>query len=189
MPFELPALPYDTKALEPHLSRETVIRLHGQTQRACLTRLNRRVAGTPWAAASLEAILLGGEADIARQAAKAWALTFYWHSLSPQGGSPDAALIQAIEARWGSLAGLEQAFATAAGEAPDDGWIWLVRGPEGLAVLGSEAHQMPLTLGLTPLLVHHPAADPSAPTPLSSFWKLANWWFAAINFAGPTVPG
>lgn len=191
MPFELPALPYDTKALEPHLSREAVIQRHGQAQRACLARLNQLVADTPWAATSLEAIIIGAEGEVARQAAQAWALTFHWHSLSPRGGQPDDGLLQAIEARWGSLTGLKKAFTTSVVDAPAGGWAWLVRGPEGLAVLAGDAHSVPLNLGLTPLLVHHLATDPNtdAVAELSSFWELANWRFAATNFAGPAAPG
>lgn len=194
MPFELPALPYDTKALAPHLSRETVIQRHGQSQRACVARLNQLVAGTPWAAASLEAILLGAEGEIARQAAQAWAFTFHWHSLSPQGGAPDDVLSQAVAARWGGPAGLRQALATAASDAPPGGWVWLVRDAQGLAVMAGDVHHVslnvPLNRGLTPLLVHYLAdgQDTDTAADLDAFWALANWRFAAANFSGPSAP-
>ncbi|TDB05526.1 superoxide dismutase [Fe] [Halomonas marinisediminis] len=190
MPFELPALPYDTKALAPHLSRETVIQRHSQTQRACVARLNQLVEGTPWANASLEAILLGAEGELARQAAQAWAFIFHWHSLSPQGGAPDDALGQAIAARWVDIAGLRQAIATAASDASPGGWVWLVRDAQGLEVMAGDVHDLPLSRGLTPLLVHHLTGgqDTDTAAGLDAFWALANWRFAAANFSGLSAP-
>ncbi|MDR5902121.1 superoxide dismutase [Halomonas icarae] len=190
MPFELPALPYDIKALAPHLSRETVIQRHSQTQRACVARLNQLVEGTPWANASLEAILLGAEGELARQAAQAWAFIFHWHSLSPQGGAPDDALGQAIAARWGDITGLRQAIATAASDASPGGWVWLVRDAQRLEVMAGDVHDLPLSRGLTPLLVHHLTGgqDTDTAAGLDAFWALANWRFAAANFSGLSAP-
>ncbi|MEQ5802148.1 Fe-Mn family superoxide dismutase [Halomonas sp. H10-9-1] len=190
MSFELPALPYDAKALEPHLSRALVQRRHGELQRACLARLNRLVAGTPWAERPLEAILLGAEGEIAQQAAQAWALTFHWHSLAPRSGAPGDALAAAIEARWGGLEGLRAAMAVAVVDGPAGGWAWLVRDGEGVALMMGEAGSVPLSRGLTPLLALRlaDAPDTQGPAALAAFWALANWRFATTNFSGPAAP-
>lgn len=190
MSFELPALPYDTKALEPHLSRAVVQQRHGEIQRACVARLNRMIAGTPWAECSLEAIALGAEGELAREAAYAWALTFHWHSLSPRGGAPGEALAEAIQARWGGLDGLRDAFAIAAREGPAGGWVWLVREDDGLAVVASDAGSLPLSRGLTPLLAHRlmDEADADGSAELAAFWALANWRLATTGFSGPAAP-
>ena len=184
--------PYDTKALEPHLSRETVQQRHGQAQLACVARLNRLVAGTPWAGHSLEAIALGAGGELSRQAALAWALTFHGHALSPRAGAPGDALAAAIETRWGGLDGLRDAFAAAAADGPAGGWVWLVRDGHGLALVTTEAGDLPLRRGLTPLLVHPlaPAADDGddGEARLAAFWALANWHFATTNFSGPAAP-
>ncbi|MFP4263509.1 MAG: Fe-Mn family superoxide dismutase [Halomonas sp.] len=191
MPFELPALPYDTKALEPYLSRETVRRRHGRLQRRCVARLDALAAGTPWADASPEAIARHAGGELARQAARAWALTFHWHSLSPRPGPPSGALEAAIATAFGGLEGLYRAVEEAAAEQAGGGWVWLVARGEvrELAMVPRVDGELPLAPGVIPLLVHCVAGEADeAAAGLAAFRALANWHFAAANLAGPGVP-
>ncbi|MDY7117193.1 Fe-Mn family superoxide dismutase [Halomonas sp. SSL-5] len=191
MSFELPALPYDTKALEPYLSRATVQQRHGELQRACVSRLNRRVAGTPWAESSLEAILVGAEGEIVHQAARAWALTFHWHSLAPRPSTPSEALAAAIGDAFGDLEGLRHALEAAAAQASEGGWVWLVARGEAreLAVVTTADGELPLAPGVIPLLAHYVAPEAEeAAAGLAAFRALANWRFASTHFSGPAAP-
>lgn len=116
MAIELPPLPYDRSALEPHISSETVDFHHGKHQRAYVDRLNQLVAGTEFAEATLEDIVRKAQGALFNNAAQAWNHAFYWNCLKPAagggGGEPAGALATAIEATFGSLDGFRKRFAT-----------------------------------------------------------------------------
>lgn len=57
MPLELPRLPYDRAALQPHLSAETLDLHHGRHFRAYLEAVNTRIEGTELAELPLEEIV------------------------------------------------------------------------------------------------------------------------------------
>ena len=57
MSFELPKLPYDKSALEPHISAETLEYHYGKHHAAYVTNLNKMVEGTDNASKSLEDII------------------------------------------------------------------------------------------------------------------------------------
>ena len=57
MPVELPALPYLSGSLQPHLSAQTVELHHGRHHRAYVDAVNAGTLGTEWEEASLEEIV------------------------------------------------------------------------------------------------------------------------------------
>ena len=62
MAFELPALPYDKTALEPHISAQTFEFHHGKHHNTYVVNLNKLVEGTDLADASLEDIIVKSRA-------------------------------------------------------------------------------------------------------------------------------
>ena len=86
MAIELPALPYEKNALEPHISAETLEYHYGKHHQAYVTNLNNLVKGTEFEGASLEDIIKKSSGGVFNNAAQIWNHTFYWHSLSPTGG-------------------------------------------------------------------------------------------------------
>ncbi len=85
MAFELPALPYDKTALEPHMSAKTLEFHHGKHHQAYVTNLNNLVKDTPLAGKSLEEIIRATAKDEAKagvfnNAAQVWNHTFFWSS-------------------------------------------------------------------------------------------------------------
>ncbi|MFT6551060.1 MAG: Fe-Mn family superoxide dismutase, partial [Zhongshania marina] len=97
MAFELPALPYAKDALEPHISAETLDFHHGKHHNAYLTKLNELVPGSEFEGKSLEDIIKTSSGVLFNQAAQVWNHTFYWNSLSPNGGgAPTGELAAAI---------------------------------------------------------------------------------------------
>ncbi|MCP9480042.1 superoxide dismutase [Fe], partial [Marisediminitalea aggregata] len=97
MAFELPALPYEKDALEPHISAETLDFHYGKHHATYVTKLNGLIEGTDLASKSLEEIVKSSEGGVFNNAAQIWNHTFYWHSLSPNGGGePTGALADAI---------------------------------------------------------------------------------------------
>lgn len=192
MAIELPALPYDKTALEPHISAETIDFHYGKHHQAYVTNLNNLIDGTDKANQSLEEIIKSaGPGPLFNNAAQVWNHTFYWNSLSPTGGGePTGALADAINAKWGSFAKFQEQFNAAAAGNFGSGWTWLVKSEGGeLEIVNTSNAGTPITDGKTCLLTvdvweHAYYIDyrNARPKYLETFWKLANWEFAAQNF-------
>lgn len=193
MAFELPALPYEKNALEPHISAETLEYHYGKHHATYVTKLNGLVEGTEMASKSLEDIVKDSEGGVFNNAAQIWNHTFYWNSLSPNGGGePTDALADAINAKWGSFADFKAALNDKAVNNFGSSWTWLVKTSNGnLDIVNTSNAATPLTdASLTPLLTvdlweHAYYIDyrNARPKYLEGFWALANWDFAAANFA------
>lgn len=193
MAFELPALPYEKNALEPHISAETLEYHYGKHHATYVTKLNGLVEGTDMASKSLEDIVKNSEGGVFNNAAQIWNHTFYWNSLSPNGGGePTGALADAINAKWGSFADFKAALNDKAVNNFGSSWTWLVKTANGsLDIVNTSNAATPLTdASLTPLLTvdlweHAYYIDYRNVRPkyLEGFWALANWDFAAANFA------
>lgn len=193
MAFELPALPYATNALQPHISEETLEFHHGKHHATYVAKLNGLVEGTELANKSLEEIIKTSEGGVFNNAAQIWNHTFYWNSLSPNGGGqPEGALGEAINASFGSFEEFIAQFNDKAVNNFGSSWTWLVKNADGsLAIVNTSNAGTPLTdEGVTPLLTcdlweHAYYIDYRnvRPNYLKGFWALANWDFAAANFA------
>jgi len=192
MTHTLPALPYDMDALAPHISKETLEFHYGKHHQTYVTNLNNLIAGTEFEAASLEDIVKKSSGGIFNNAAQVWNHTFYWNSLSPQGGGePTGALADAINAKWGSVDAFKEAFNKSAAGNFGSGWTWLVKKADGsVDIVNTSNAATPLTAGDTPLLTcdvweHAYYIDfrNARPKYLETFWKIANWKFAETNFA------
>ncbi|MGS2720375.1 superoxide dismutase [Fe] [Paraglaciecola aestuariivivens] len=192
MAFELPALPYAKNALEPHISAETMEYHYGKHHATYVTKLNGLVEGTDLASKSLEEIVKNSEGGVFNNAAQIWNHTFYWNSLSPNGGGePTGALADAINAKWGSFADFKAALNDKAVNNFGSSWTWLVKTADGsLDIVNTSNAGTPLTdASLTPLLTvdlweHAYYIDYRNVRPkyLEGFWALVNWDFAAKNF-------
>ena len=193
MAFELPALPYEKNALEPHISAETLEYHYGKHHATYVMKLNGLVEGTDMASKSLEEIVKNSEGGVFNNAAQIWNHTFYWNSLSPNGGGePTGALVDAINAKWGSFADFKAALNDKAVNNFGSSWTWLVKTADGsLDIVNTSNAATPLTdASLTPLLTvdlweHAYYIDYRNVRPkyLEGFWALANWNFAAANFS------
>jgi Fe-Mn family superoxide dismutase len=192
MAFELPALPYDKNALEPHISAETLEYHHGKHHATYVTKLNGLVEGTDLASKSLEEIIKSSDGGVFNNAAQIWNHTFYWNSLSPNGGGePTGDLADAINAKWGSFAEFKAAFNDKAVNNFGSSWTWLVKAADGsLDIVNTSNAGTPITGDLVPLITvdlweHAYYIDYRnvRPNYLEGFWALANWEFATANFA------
>jgi len=192
MSIELPALPYAKDALVPHISEETLEFHYGKHHQTYVTNLNNLIAGTSFESASLESIVERSEGGMFNNAAQIWNHTFYWNSLSPNGGGePTGALADAIVAKFGSFDAFKAEFTKCAVTTFGSGWAWLVKNADGSIELVSTSNAgCPLTNGQTPLLTcdvweHAYYIDyrNARPKYLEAFWALVNWEFASANFA------
>lgn len=192
MTHELPALPYETNALEPVISAETIDYHYGKHHQAYVTNLNNLVPGTEFEGASLEEIVLKSEGGIFNNAAQVWNHTFYWNGLSPNGGGePSGSLADAINTAFGSFEGFKDAFIKSATGNFGSGWTWLVKNSDGsLEIVNTSNAANPMRDGKTPLLTidvweHAYYIDyrNARPKYLQEIWSLVNWDFVASNYS------
>jgi Fe-Mn family superoxide dismutase len=193
MSIELPALPYANDALAPHISAETIEFHYGKHHQTYVTNLNNLITGTEFEGLSLEEIVKTSSGGIFNNAAQVWNHTFYWNSLSPNGGGePTGGLANAIERTFGSFEQFKQEFAKTAVTTFGSGWAWLVKKPNGgLELVSTSNAATPLTDGKTPILTcdvweHAYYIDYRnlRPKYLEAFWALVNWEFASANYEG-----
>ena len=192
MSIELPALPYARDALAPRISEETIDYHYGKHHQAYVTNLNKMIEGTAHADQSLEEIIRSSEGGVFNNAAQIWNHTFYWNSLTPNSSAPTGDLAAAINAAFGSFEEFQAKFTASAAGNFGSGWTWLVKNASGaLEIVNTGNAGTPITeAGITPLLTvdvweHAYYVDyrNARPEYLKNFWELANWEFAAANFA------
>jgi Fe-Mn family superoxide dismutase len=197
MDFQLPPLPYQEDALEPHISARTLSFHYGKHHQAYMTNLKNLIQETPLAAKSLEEIILESanspeKVGIFNNAAQVWNHTFYWNSLSPQGGGePKGTLAARIVEDFGSFEKFAETFKQAGVGQFGSGWAWLVLDKDGsLKVTKTPNADLPLAHGQHALLTcdvwehaYYLDYQNRRPDYLDIFLKhLANWDFANENF-------
>ena len=184
MAFELPPLPYDRTALEPHISGETIDFHYGKHHQAYVTNLNKQIEGTEFESMDLESIIRKAQGGIFNNAAQVWNHTFYWHCMKPGGGGePTGKLGEAIAKAFGSFAAFKEQFTATAVGTFGSGWAWLVQRPDGsLALVSTPNAATPITGADTPLLTcdvweHAYYIDyrNARPKYVESFWNLVDW--------------
>ena len=154
MAIELPALPYDRTALEPHISGETIDYHYGKHHKTYVDNLNKMIEGTEFASMSLEEIIRKSQGGMFNNAAQIWNHTFYWNCLSPMGGGePTGKLADAINKAFGSFEKFKEEFTKVSVGTFGSGWGWLVQRPDGsLALVSTSNAATPLTGEDTALL-------------------------------------
>ena len=193
MAFELPALPYAQDALEPHISAETLSFHYGKHHNTYVVKLNGLIGGTADESKSLEEIVKSSTGPVFNNAAQIWNHTFYWNSLSPNGGGePTGAIADAINASFGSFEALKEKLNDKAVNNFGASWTWLVQLADGsLDIVNTSNAGTPITEeGVTPLITvdlweHAYYIDYRNVRPdyLKAFWALVNWEFANANLA------
>ncbi|MEH6488777.1 superoxide dismutase [Hyphomonas oceanitis] len=196
MAFSLPDLPYGRGDLAPHISEETLNYHHGKHHQAYVTNLNGLIEGTDLADKSLEEIIKVAAADKSKaglfnNAAQVWNHTFYWHSMTPNGGGkPTGKIADKIESDLGGYDQFVKDFKAAGGGQFGSGWAWLVLKDGKLAITKTPNAETPLTeAGVTPILTmdvwehaYYLDYQNSRPNYMDAFInKLINWDFANKN--------
>lgn len=198
--YVLPDLPYPHDALTPFLSGETLRTHHGKHHKAYVDKLNGLVVGSQLEGQPFEEIIrrTAGARDadaksIFDNAAQHWNHSFFWNSLSPDGGEagPGGALGAAIERDLGGAEVFAKEFGKQGGEHFGSGWAWLVLAGEKLQIFTTHDADTPVARGQTPLLccdlwehAYYLDYQNRRPDFLKAFTsQLANWRFAEANFA------
>ena len=158
-PHTLPPLPYAENALDPVISARTIGIHYGKHHKTYVDNLNKLITDTELAGLTLQEIISktasqANKAGIFNNAAQIWNHTFYWNSLSQEGGGePSLILKQKIENSFGDLDSCKKELATAAMTQFGSGWAWLVMNGDKLEVTKTANAESPLSKGMKPLLV------------------------------------
>ena len=141
MAFDLIPLPYDSEALAPAISAETLSFHHGKHHKAYVDKTNAAIAGTDLDGADLKTVIArarGTDQALFNNAAQSWNHGFYWHSLSPEAQQPSGELAARIDATFGSIEALKAKLADRGAGHFASGWVWLAE--KGGALSIEETH-------------------------------------------------
>ncbi|MET0268832.1 MAG: superoxide dismutase, partial [Sphingomonas sp.] len=156
MAFELPPLPFDKSALEPHMSAETFEYHHGKHHKAYVDKTNGWIDEKGLAGLSLVEVINKaketGDKGLFNNAAQIWNHTFFWNCLAPAGQQPTGRLAQLIEEGFGSTDEMLKKLAAEAVGHFASGWAWLVLDGDKLAITSYHDADSPIVHGAKPLL-------------------------------------
>jgi Fe-Mn family superoxide dismutase len=200
MAFELPPLPYDYTALEPHIDEATMHFHHDNHHNTYVTNLNNALANHPdLQGKSLEALI--GDLDAIPEAIRTvvrnnggghWNHSFFWNILGPDaGGEPAGELADAIASAFGSFAEFKDKFKAAGLGRFGSGWAWLVAAADGsLTITSSPNQDSPVMEGKTPILgldvwehAYYLKYQFKRPAYIDAFWNVVNWAKVAEIYA------
>jgi Fe-Mn family superoxide dismutase len=199
MPYTLPALPYATTALEPHIDARTMDIHHTKHHQAYITNVNKALEGSPLADKPIDDLVreLNSVPEAIRTAVRNNGgghsnHSLFWTVMSPTGGgAPTGDLATAITTACGSFDAFKEQFSKAAATRFGSGWAWLSVKPDGSLVVESTANQdSPLSEGRTPILgldvwehAYYLHYQNRRPDYVTAFWNVINWAEVARRFA------
>jgi len=190
MAFEVPPLPYDYNALEPHIDEQTMRIHHDKHHQAYVDNANKALEGTEWADRPVDSILADLEiipedkrAAVRNNVGGHANHSLFWEIMGPNGGGdPSGALGDAINDAFGSVADLKAAMNDAGVKRFGSGWTWLVHDGTGLNVVSTPNQDSPVSNGQTPLLgidvwehSYYLKYQNRRPDYLEAWWNVVNW--------------
>jgi Fe-Mn family superoxide dismutase len=197
MPYEVPPLPYDYDALEPHIDEQTMRLHHDKHHQAYVDKANGALEGTEWADTDVEQVLqnLSSLPDDIRTVVRNNAgghanHSFFWQIMGPGGGAPGGDLASAIDDAFGSFDSFKDELKAAGVNRFGSGWGWLVHDGSGLAVVSTPNQDSPISDGQTPLLgvdvwehAYYLKYQNRRPDYIDAWWNVVNWDEVASRFA------
>ncbi|MFC4303071.1 superoxide dismutase [Cohnella boryungensis] len=192
MAHELPALPYATNALEPHIDATTMEIHHGRHHNTYVTNLNNALKSAPeLESKSVEDLIsdLNAVPESIRTAVRNNGgghanHSLFWKTISPSGGGqPSGALAAAIDSELGGFDKFKESFAAAATTRFGSGWAWLALSKDGkLKVYSLPNQDSPIMEGDTPLLgldvwehAYYLKYQNKRPEYIGAFWNVVDW--------------
>ncbi len=190
MPYEVPPLPYDYTALEPHIDEQTMHLHHDKHHQAYVDNANKALAGTEWDDRPVEAVL--GNLEILPEEIRTAVRnnagghanhSLFWEIMSPDGGGePSGPLADAINDTFDSVDELKKLMNDTGVKRFGSGWSWLVYDGTGLAVYSTANQDSPISISDTPLLgidvwehAYYLKYQNRRPEYLETWWNVVNW--------------
>ncbi|RIN61144.1 superoxide dismutase [Staphylococcus simulans] len=189
MAFELPNLPYEFDALEPHIDKETMEIHHDKHHNTYVTKLNAAIEGTDLENKSIEEIVANLDSvpsdiqtAVRNNGGGHLNHSLFWQILSPN-SEEKGTVVDKIKEQWGSLDEFKDEFAKKAAGQFGSGWAWLVVDKDGKLEIVTTANQdNPITEGKTPILgldvwehAYYLKYQNKRPDYLNAFWNVVNW--------------
>ncbi|MCL6600777.1 MAG: superoxide dismutase [Alicyclobacillus macrosporangiidus] len=191
MAHELPPLPYDYNALEPHIDEQTMRIHHDRHHGTYVNNLNAALEGHPdLQAKSLDELLrnIDSVPESIRTAVRNNGgghanHSLFWEIMSPNGGGqPTGALADAINSTFGSFEKFKDEFSKAAAGRFGSGWAWLVIDNGKLAITSTPNQDNPVMEGKTPILgldvwehAYYLKYQNKRPDYIAAWWNVVNW--------------
>ena len=198
MAYQVPPLPYDYDALEPHIDAQTMTLHHDKHHQAYVDKANDALAGGPFDGKPIEEVIanLGDVPEDKRGAVRNNGgghlnHSLFWESMSPDGGGePSGDLASAIDDAFGSFDAFKEQFEAAGVARFGSGWAWLVVDGGALKITSTANQDSPLTDGQTPLLgndvwehAYYLKYQNKRPDYLKAWWNVVNWDKVAERYA------
>ena len=190
MAFELPPLPYDYDALEPHIDEETMRVHHDKHHQAYVDNANKALDGTPLADKPVEHVLTNldvlpddVQGAVRNNAGGHANHSLFWEIMGPDsGGEPTGELAAAINDLWGSFDDLKKAINDGGVKRFGSGWTWLVHDGTGLSLYSTPNQDSPLLNDDVPILgidvwehAYYLKYQNKRPDYLEAWWNVVNW--------------
>lgn len=200
MPFELPKLPYEYNALEPHIDARTMEIHHTKHHQTYVNNLNAAIEKHPELEGKGVEELLKDLSSIPEDIRTAVRNnggghanhTLFWPVMGPGGGGePSGDLAREIESAFGGFDNFKDQFSKAAATRFGSGWAWLSLDGNGNLVVTSTPNQdSPLSEGLVPVLgldvwehAYYLHYQNRRPDYIAAWWNVVNWEQVAANYA------
>ena len=191
MPYEVPPLPYDYSALEPHIDEQTMRLHHDKHHQAYVDNANKaldghRVGGPPrrgGARRTWRSCRRRSEPPSATTPAATRTTRLFWEIMSPDGGGePSGPLADAINDTFDSVDELKKLVNDTGVKRFGSGWSWLVYDGTGLAVYSTANQDSPISNSDVPLLgidvwehAYYLKYQNRRPEYLETWWNVVNW--------------
>src|SRR3954469_7513095 len=198
MAYEVPDLPYDYSALEPHIDEATMRVHHDKHHQAYVDKVNAALEGTEWENRPIEDVLKNLDAlpadkqgPVRNNGGGHYNHSLFWEWMKPGGGGePTGPLADAITSAFGSFADFKTKMKETGVNQFGSGWSWLVHDGSGLAIVGTPNQDNPISKGQTPLLgvdvwehAYYLKYQNKRPDYLDAWWNTVDWNKVAERFA------
>lgn len=193
----LPELPYAYNANEPYIDEQTMLIHHQKHHQGYVDKLNKALEGSELSEKSVKDLLadLNSLPESIRTAIRNNGgghanHSLFWSTLGGNGELKEGPLKDAILAKWESLENFKEAMNTAGAGQFGSGWVFLVKGDEGLEILALPNQDSPLSLGKKPLFgidvwehAYYLKYQNKRPDYLNAIWSVVNWEAVEKNFS------
>jgi len=188
---QLPPLPYDFAALEPHIDAQTMQIHHDKHHAAYVNNLNAALEKHPdLQSKSVEDLLreINKVPEDIRVAVRNnggghMNHTMFWQIMGPRaGGSPSGALGDAIKASFGSFDAFKEQFAKAGVGRFGSGWAWLITSGGKLSIESTANQDNPIMEGKKAIFgldvwehAYYLKYQNRRPDYIAAWWNTVNW--------------
>jgi superoxide dismutase, Fe-Mn family len=198
MAYEVPPLPYDYAALEPHIDEQTMRLHHDKHHQAYVDKVNGALEGTEHAGKPIEEIIANLSAIpedkrgvVRNNGGGHLNHSLFWESMSPDGGgAPGGDLAAAIDEAFGSFDAFKEQFEAAGVGRFGSGWAWLIVDGGKLAITSTPNQDSPISDGKTPLVgndvwehAYYLKYQNRRPEYLKAWWNVVDWGKVAERYA------